>query len=390
LIGLPPLASSEKRNILKGAVFTYSLKNWFNEHWKQWDDDDDDDDDDVNQCDSNEANVDMHGSEENEDRNDSIAQARTTHLASFTDHILRTNADWNDTTPLPTLPFGPYNDPLRTMTLSAVFPLSNSNYSQRYTDDAIHSNMDALTAEFWELTCEFAPSSQQRAFLSTLLDRAISSWVKDPSNQDYLAPYDSNNNGDDGVDSGGGSTGLVRNLLHAMSTNRGPIYHENQIAVVKSDQVETIMHALFKSPEENWPTMEGTSPSDYIKVRRANSDLSVFTPWALGLRLKHGASVPWRSFLWNLVVYQLDALQVAGTMSTSSSYMGFLRVLWIEIMRQIRWHWENLIPIPNVDPYLYRQFPTREKVRSSSTQGSQRGSTIGIDLSYNIVSKENS
>jgi hypothetical protein len=89
-----------------------------------------------------------------------------------------------------------------------------------------------------------------------------------------------------------------------------------------------------------------------------------------------------------LVVYQLDALQVAGTMSTSSSYMGFLRVLWIEIMRQIRWHWENLIPIPNVDPYLYRQSPTREKVRSSSIQGSQRGSTIGIDLSYNIVSKE--
>lgn len=386
LIGLPPLASAEKRNILKGAVFTYSLKNWFNEHWKQWDDDDDDS---VNQCDNNDANVDMHGSEENEDRIYSIAQARASHLASFTDQTLRTNVDWSDTIPLPALPFGPYNDPLRTMTLSAVFPLSNSDYSQRYTDDAIHSNMDALTAEFWELTCEFAPSSQQRAFLSTLLDRAISSWVKDPSNRDYLAPYDSNNNGDDGVDGGSGSTGLVRNLLHAMSTNRGPTYHGNQIAVVKSDQVETIMHALFKSPEENGPTTERNPPSDYIKVRPANSDLSVFAPWALGLRLKHGASVPWRSFLWNLVVYQLDALQVTGTMSTTSSYMGFLRVLWIEIIRQIRWHWENLIPIPNVDPYLYRQSATREKTHSSSTQGLQKGPTIGIDLSYNIVSKEN-
>ncbi|KAI8335054.1 Rab3 GTPase-activating protein catalytic subunit-domain-containing protein [Chlamydoabsidia padenii] len=395
--GLPPLASTEKRNILKGAVFTYNLKNWFNENWKQWDEDDDE------ECDNGIGN-----SDENQDRDQLIAKART----SFTGHILRTT-DWNDTLSdtltLPTLPFGPYNDPLRTMTLNAIFPLG-SDTANRYIDDAVHSNMDALTADFWELTCEFAPSSQQRAFLSTLIDKAISSWVKDPSNRDYLAPFDSNNNinntmGDDSP-TDNGTTGLVRNILHAMSNNNrngGSMVHGgNQIAVVKSDQVETIMNALFNKSSSSHledsdmladNNNDNSTSSDFIKVRNANSDLSVYTSCALGLRLKHGASVPWKSFLWNLVVYQLDALQdmnkgggygtAAGltSSSSSSSYMGFLRVLWIEIVRQIRWHWENLIPIPNVDPYLYRQSTT-----SKSKQGSQQyGCTIGIDLSYNIL-----
>ncbi|CAO3598852.1 unnamed protein product [Absidia cylindrospora] len=397
--GLPPLSPIEKRSILKGAVFTYNLKNWFNEHWKQWDDDEGEDTNNID-----DGKHDDHDEDDDDDDDNygpSITRARTAHLDSYANKVLRSDDGPNKESciaPLPSLPFGSYNDPLRTMTLGAVFPLS-MNTANRYTDDAIHSNMDALTADFWELTREFAPSSQQRAFLSTLLDRAISSWVKDPSNRDYLAPYDSNNNssnnttGDDSSERAN-STGLMRNLLHAMSHNRGGpmIQQGNQVAVVKSDQVEIIMDAVFKSnPQHN----NNGSSNDQIKLREANEDLSIFTPWALGLRLKHGMSVPYKSLLWNLVVYELDALQEMSkggygasasstTASSASSYMGFLRILWVETIRQIRWHWENLIPIPNVNPYMYRPSKNQDD-SNASEQDSKDTSTLGIDLSYNIL-----
>ncbi|ORZ18515.1 Rab3 GTPase-activating protein catalytic subunit-domain-containing protein [Absidia repens] len=399
--GFPPLSSIEKHSILKGAVFTYNLKNWFNEHWKQWDDDESKDSNNADDRKKYDNDVDDEDDDDDDNYGPSITRARTAHLNSYANRVLRSDDDSNKeshTAPLPSLPFGSYNDPLRTMTLGAVFPLS-INTANRYTDDAIHSNMDALTADFWELTREFAPSSQQRAFLSTLLDRAISSWVKDPSNRDYLAPYDSNNNnnnntsGDDSSERGN-STGLMRNLLHAMSHNRGgPMTQQgNQVAVVKSDQVEIIMDAVFKSNSQH---NNNGSSNDQIKLRKVNEDLSIFTPSALGLRLKHGASVPYKSLLWNLVVYELDALQEMSkggygasasstTASSASSYMGFLRILWVEIIRQIRWHWENLIPIPNVNPYMYRPSKNQDDPNTSE-QDSNDTSTLGIDLSYNIL-----
>ncbi|KAI8096731.1 Rab3 GTPase-activating protein catalytic subunit-domain-containing protein [Halteromyces radiatus] len=373
--GLPPISPLEKLSICKGAVFTYSLKNWYNENWKQWDDDD-------------EANESTFAS----------LKTKSTQMDDWNDGFIR-SLNSADSVLLPPLPFGPYNDPLRTMTLSAVFPLADDG-TGNYTDDAIHSNMDALTANFWELSREFAPSTQQRSFLSTLLDQAITSWIKDPSNRDYLAPYDSNNNNSLNGESVGrdNSTGLVRNLLHAMSQNRtGSITQQgNQITVIKSDQVETIINALFRTNmDDGNKNKKSDSNTDHIKLRNANSDITLYTSGALGLRLKYGASVPKQSFLWNMVTFELHALQEmnkggyststsSSSSSSSSSFMGFLRILWIEVVRQIRWHWENLIPIPHVDPFLYRPSLSTDS-DDTLKKDSQHNGTLGIDLNYNIL-----
>ncbi|CAO3609109.1 unnamed protein product [Cunninghamella blakesleeana] len=356
--GIAPLTLQDKQNILTGAAFTYNLKNWFDENWKQWDDTSDILLKSKNKTSRSENNTYM-------DLMDSIKT-------------------------LPPLPFGSYNDPLRTLTLSTIFPLSNNS---KHIENELSNNMDALTAKFWIITRELAQLSQQRGYLSTLLNEVISSWVRDPSNRDYLAPYDSDNlTMDDAAEK---DSGLMRNLIHAVSQNRGSIptvAQTGQITFMKTDQVEDIINAVFDL--EDGRRYSGILFTDYISLRDSNKDISLFTSQSLGLRLKYGSIAPWNSFLWKLFVYGLHAFleisNVSGSSSSlslpssSTSYMGFLRILWTEVLRRIRWHWEHLIPIPNVDPHLYHPSSTNNEEFANSDD-TQNEDTLGIDLRYNIV-----
>ncbi|KAI9305851.1 Rab3 GTPase-activating protein catalytic subunit-domain-containing protein [Cunninghamella echinulata] len=355
-----PLTLHDKQNTLTGAAFTYNLKNWFDENWKQWDD----------TSDILRKNINKSIRSENSMCIDIIDSMK----------------------PLPPLPFGSYNDPLRTLTLSTIFPLSNTSH---YLENELNNNMDALTAKFWIITREFAQLSQQRGYLSTLLSQLISSWIKDPSNRDYLAPYDSNNNSNMMDNLTERDSGIMRNLIHAVSQNRGSIptvAQTGQITFMKTDQVEDIVSAVFDLEEGHRYT--GKMYKEYIQLRDTNDDISLYTSQSLGLRLRNGTIAPWRSFLWNLLVYGLHAFieisngngstsSTSSSSSSSSSYMGFLRILWVEVLRRIRWHWEHLVPIPNVDPHLYH--PSSTNNEDSLDNDPQYEDTLGIDLRYNIL-----
>ncbi|OAD78599.1 hypothetical protein PHYBLDRAFT_179609 [Phycomyces blakesleeanus NRRL 1555(-)] len=318
------------------AVFSYNVKNWFDEDWK----------------------------DSEEDLLEPIIHDKRTLERPIVHGILPC---------LPSLPFGPFNDPLRTLTLNAIFPLTDET---AYSDSALHSEMDALTAKHWRISHEFGPSSQQRSFLSSLLTQAVYSWVKDPTNREYLAPYDNNNKGDD-AETYGQDNGLVRNLLNAMGQTRPIAQGSNQITVVKSDQLEQVLSSLFQANQEHQKTAHFTQ--EHIR------GTSLFSAHALVLRIKYGAAVPYRSFLWNFLVYSLHTLSDTSKPHAIPSYMGFLRILWIEILRQIRWHWEHLVPIPNVSPYLYQPSYANEGPmhESSETVKPDITKTLGIDLRFN-------
>jgi len=94
--------------------------------------------------------------------------------------------------------------------------------------------------------------------------------------------------------------------------------------------------------------------------------------------------VPYRSFLWNLLLYSLEAASNpsangagSNAKKNTTNFMGFLRVVWVEVLKQIRWHWENLEPIPGLNPYLYDD--------SNADEAEKGSKTLGIDLRYNIV-----
>ncbi|KAI7906743.1 Rab3 GTPase-activating protein catalytic subunit-domain-containing protein [Cokeromyces recurvatus] len=336
------------------AVYTYNLKNWFDENWKDWEEE-------------------MIESRRRRSFSDDFEawdeQQAPVNRQNINEHRL---------------PFGSLNDPLRSLTLNALFPLTDEFHYD-------YNTMDALTAKSWQLVREFAPTQQQRAYLSSLLEHVIESWVKDPTNRDYLAPFDSNNN-----ESVNDSIGLMRNLFTAgnsplnkkltvvhqgsnNSSNSSSANSNDSITVIKSDQIEDVLIALFHSMLNNEDENDDNDHTETMQKKRRIKRFD--STRKLGLKLKTGSSVPYRSFLWNLLFYSLEAISVGSTkkQSTAAHFLGFLRVIWLEVLRQIRWHWENLVPIPDLNPYLYETTRKKDEKQNSNNR------ILGIDLRYNIL-----
>jgi hypothetical protein len=365
IIGKP---GDMNENFWVSAVYTYNLKNWFDENWKTWDEEIkivEEEKPVIKRKSSFSDDFESWGDDGDEDEL-VVAADDKRQKQQEKERILEEEHQ---------LQFGSFNDPLRSLTLSALFPLSQDTLF----DDAYQTNMDALTAKQWQISREFAPTNQQRAYLSTLLEQVIDSWVKDPTNREYLAPFDDSND-----NSTSDSMSLMRNLFtinpNSLQSAGAIVSNEQQQQVnfFKSDQVDNVINSLFHSLV---PTLK-----DDKDVSDNNSKgEEVLSTKKLGLRLKTGSSVPYRSFLWNLLLYSLEEASsipdshgnIGNKRQNVSNFLVFLKIIWMEVLRKIRWHWENLIPIPDLNPYLY---DTTTKAEDFSNRA------LGIDLRYNIVS----
>ncbi|CAO3655512.1 unnamed protein product [Mucor fragilis] len=355
-------------SIYISAVYTYNLKNWFDEHWKEWEEAVEQEakrknsfDDEFEAWGDDDDEVDLSEPEEEQSERSGLTHKRK--LKEMSQHQLS---------------FGSFNDPLRTLTLSALFPLIQENEFH----EAYDRNMDALTAKQWQISREFAPVNQQRAYLATLMEQVVESWVKDPTNREYLAPYDDNND-----ESTSDSAGLMHNLFAAgnrhkfssqvaastgtSTTSSSTSGLADSVTVTTSDAVDNVLTALF------YPVATSRDNDTKKKTTQCRFD----STQKLGLKLKSGSSVPYRSFLWNLLLYSLEATTHGAGSSNAkkntTNFMGFLRVVWVEILKQIRWHWENSEPIPGLNPYLYDD--------SNAEEADKDSKTLGIDLRYNIL-----
>lgn len=292
-ISRPSQGIADATDVQAAAVFTYDLKNWYDEHWKG---------------------------------------EQTT-----------------------VLPYGSYNDPLRSLTLSAIFPMASLS---NYADGLNETDMDALTAQHWRLGVELAPYTQQRCFLSNLLDTILTSWIRDPANRDYLPPYDASNREEHKE----ANPSLMRNLFHAIGP-RPPTMQPNPAPSIVPDQMERIMQTLF---------------TPMAVTEQQHMPAPLHSPTALGYRLKHGSPVPVQSFLY------LFMQQILLVSDTSKSCMTMLKMVWMETVRRIRWHWDNHVEIPNVDVSLYGRRGLNDS--SETLRQHDYENAEGIDLRYNIVS----
>ncbi|KAI8877817.1 hypothetical protein K501DRAFT_337164 [Backusella circina FSU 941] len=240
----------DQETITASIAYTFSLKNWFDEHWKE-------------------------GTRDNDD------------------------GSWD----IKTLPFGSYNDPLRELSLTILFPFSE-DFNENGTFQITLNNHDQDTK--WLLSREFAPKSQQRAFLSSLLGQVIQSWMTDPSS--HLDRH----------------VGLMHSFLTAVqSRNTEP----DQVTVIRSEQVEGVMSAIFDTH---------VHPISATAAATQKLALSIKSP-----------SVPCGSLSWNTLFYSLEAL--SGSKNTSA--IGFLKIVWTELLKKIRWHWEHLVLLPDIEMY---------------------------------------
>lgn len=265
----------------------------------------------------------------------------------------------------PKLKFGSYNDPLRALTLEAIFPLAPVNsYAENATAT---SNMDAFTASEWRLYAQFAPPSQQRAYLSTLIERVVNCWVRDPRNREYLLPYDDSNQIEE--DKEKENKGVMRNIFYAVGSNRGSspaATLQNKMSALES--VPKIVDVLFTGHHIQQSSVDPLNGlADQVKLQSVD---------ALAIRLKHGTAVPQGSFLWNFALHALDGINDVPENQMPS--MEVLKAIWMETLRRIRWHWENFQVIPHVKVIMPKEEEDRE-------EDSDR-EAAGIDFRYNLVS----
>jgi hypothetical protein len=273
------------------------------------------------------------------------------------------------------------------------------NNLNTFLENQFSSDMDAVVSPIWRVATEFAPDAHQRAVLSSSIDDAIASWIKDPANKDYLAPYDdSNSNNEDSSQRSRLSRDpkRLRNLLQpGRSSTELPMPgslgggKDNgaaaNVTFVPSDEVESVLHALFEANLEAEHSNRHYYGETFENV--SSNDTSLPTVRSLGFHVKNDQLVPYKSFLWNLLVLALNAT-TSSNKTANTSFISFLKILWSEVMRQIRWYWEHNVVIPNVNVRSNLIADDTEDLSDSihTVTPNIAQETMAIDLRFNMVS----
>ncbi|KAG0377447.1 Rab3 GTPase-activating protein catalytic subunit [Mortierella sp. AD032] len=334
-------SQSTKEQIHASALFSYDLVNWRDEDWKRWRNPLDDD----SRRASSSSNRDRDG-----EATFQVDEEPTMNTPSDSVNIedMKTDNRALSLLPIPFLPFGPVQDPLKSLRLLARFASAPCTV---YLDSKNFTTMDASYANIWILHATFKEGDY--GILSGIMEDAISSWSSESVGQgraDGKAQRDQTYSGA---------------LL-----NKGAKLIQGAITMVDTIDVDNILDALFESP--------AVEPSAKVKIV-TECGIRIMPASELGLQFKHATTVPYNSFLWRMIQYLLDVISPNSEISYATSVMGFLKVLWSELLKQLYTRWENSLLIPMVDIYGCDMYES-----GAGTDDSER-KPVAIDLRYNLL-----
>ncbi|CAB4427672.1 unnamed protein product [Rhizophagus irregularis] len=379
-VDVPELDKMPHLGIAVSGLFTYELQNLDDQDWKDFDD---------NDFPSSRINEDIFKEFEGQNGgmfgNGTIFENGTLKdPPGFSQEFTSTVASASN------LPFGPQNDQLQSLLLTAFFP---SAPRDSYLDNDVYSEMDAVRAPIWILGCNFYPENQQNqshASLSNMLNNAIFSFNINCAND--LAEKSNN------------LKGKIRNKVFRKSqvTDIPGTFKFDDLAsdaarfsrstvggIVDMDDVDIdeILRRLFH------PLSSKTFPSNAERINTL-SGIPLLSASSLGHHFCV-RTVPYKSFLWNLLEYLLET--VSRMNSSSDSFLGFLKILWNEIIREIRSHWERFEPLPDVNIYMSEDENISSVVNQNGSLSIDdnkvkdpivemtNSHNIGIDMKYNII-----
>ncbi|KAF9155433.1 Rab3 GTPase-activating protein catalytic subunit [Linnemannia schmuckeri] len=270
-----------KEQIFVSALFSYHLDNWYDEDWRQWADKDD----------------------------DTTARSR--------EH-------------LPNLPFGPVQDPLKSIQLVARFASAPSTV---YLDSKNLTDMDASQANIWILKAIFKPDDY--GMLSVILEDAISSWSAEvtsllEANKDLESDKDQ-----------GSYTSLLR---------KGARLIQGTIAMVDVNDVENIVDDLCTTPPPSAsPAPASSQPTQRHRTFSQGSAGRIVTAAELGLHFRRATTVPYNSFLWKMLRHLVDVISPNSHISYPTSFMGFTKAVWADLLVQFDNYWKRKEMIPLIE-----------------------------------------
>ncbi|KAG0278515.1 Rab3 GTPase-activating protein catalytic subunit [Linnemannia exigua] len=276
-----------KEQIFVSALFSYQLDNWYDEDWRQWADKGD----------------------------DTVTKSRER---------------------LPDLPFGPVQDPLKSIHLVARFASAPSTV---YLDSKNLTDMDASQANIWILKAIFKPDDY--GLLSGILEDAVSSWNVEVKSLLGASKDQASEKGE------GSYTSLLM---------KGARLIQGTIAMVDASDVENIVDDLCTTPSPsasitpyNDNTNAALQPTQRQRSHSQGTTDRVISAAELGLHFRRATTVPYNSFLWKMLRHLVDVISPNSHISYPTSFMGFTKAVWADLLMQFDVYWERKEMIPLID-----------------------------------------
>ncbi|KAF9967545.1 Rab3 GTPase-activating protein catalytic subunit [Mortierella alpina] len=192
----------------------------------------------------------------------------------------------------PNLPFGPVQDPVKTLQLVARFASAPSTV---YLDSKSFTEMDASQANIWLLKPSFR--TDDYGILCGILEDVIASWSMEASSS-----------------------------LRMSSREQG-----------SSEKEHHSYGSLLRRRHAPSADVGGTT--------------RVVSAAELSLHFRHATIVPYSSFLWKMVKHLVDVVSPDSHITYPTSFMGFLKAVWTEVIKELENYWERGEMIPWVDVY---------------------------------------
>ncbi|KAF9437364.1 Rab3 GTPase-activating protein catalytic subunit [Entomortierella beljakovae] len=331
--------------IFASALFSYDLINWNDDDWK------------LRRQSESQRDVDQSPDEAGDPTFQMDVGATTAKSVVMNFDEIKANSRALSNLPVPVLPFGPVQDPLYSLRLLARFASAPSSI---YIGGSDSIDMDAYNANILILQAFFREDDY--GILSGMMEDSISSWNPEALENDL-----------------GGKSEKSQHYMSLL--NRGAKLLQGNITMVDVIDVENIVEALFAPTHTSIP-LAPQSRKYYRNIR--TSDNMCIPASELGLRFRHAATFPCNSFLWRTIQYLLDVISPNSEISYATSVMGFMKVLWPELLKQFYSRWENSQLIPLVDIFGESD---RCSIQNSACEPSngQEKKPVAIDLRYNLL-----
>ncbi|KAF9178014.1 hypothetical protein BGZ51_008181 [Haplosporangium sp. Z 767] len=312
-----------KEQIFVSGLFSYQLDKWYGDNWRHW--------------------ADQAGDERSQSND-----GRSTITSG--------------------LPFGPTQNPLKSLRLVARFASAPSTV---YLDSKNLTDMDANQANIWIINATF--KADDYGLLSGMLEDIISSW-----NMEVSSSAEASNKHQESDKDQSSYISMLR---------RGARLIQGSIAMVDAADVDNIVKTLLSISTPSQPLQE---QPEHTRTLSDESTIRVVSAAELGLHFRHATTVPYGSFLWKMLQQLIDVLVPNSHISYPTTFMGFLKAVWAELLKRFSEHWEQKRMIPWVDIYSEPSPPERrqgdESILSRDEQSQEqksRGATI--DLRFTLL-----
>ncbi|KAJ1643429.1 hypothetical protein LPJ64_004792 [Coemansia asiatica] len=263
--------------------------------------------------------------------------------------------DWNTRLPIfryssGDLNVGPANDPLRILTLKALFqraPCSTYVDPQPTGRDRLYLK----TATSWLLSVQMFPADRERTMLTEALEDAFAAWAQSSSeaNRHRHLSLSEQIEAHEEI-----TSDVLIDLFGSSSASR-----------IAPPGLDTNKQESERSARDLALQLEQTFADVYNSAAEAHMHRPLGVSQLIA-RMPHGVAVPFNSLLWRLseIILVATAKQSINFWQ-APSIMAFLRLLWSMALKEIRWRWENnaLLPrIPSATDYV----ATRDGISSGT------------------------